>query len=255
MMAYINLDQLRQWLSTPATRPIVFVSIDFEYKCTNKDLTEVGLSILDTANVVIPETPTSPLEYAAAFAEHIKSHHLRVAEHHLWINTFPLGSDPAGFSPEFGKSKKVPARYLVERMRSIMWRTGWKREYVLVGCALENERGTLERLGFNLASFTYEVDIQQEDRSIRHDNHHGSLGKICGKLGLAAQNIHNAGNDARYTLECMLRQVAMTPAQQAQYAQGPTSSVNWEKSDSAAFNPEMLIGSVREPLMILDQTC
>lgn len=132
MMAYINLDQLRQELSTAGTSPIVFISIDFEYKCTNKDLTEVGLSILDTANVVIHETPMSSLEYAGVLAEQIKSHHLRVAEHYWWINTFPFGSDPAEFSPEFGKSKKVPARYLVGKTKSIMWITGWKREYLLV---------------------------------------------------------------------------------------------------------------------------
>lgn len=107
--------------------------------CQSFSRTELGLSILDTASVVIPETPTSSLEYAAVFAAHIKSHHLRVAKHHWWINSFLFGAGPAGFKPDFGKSKKVPARFLVGKMKSIMWRTGWKREYVLVGCALENQ--------------------------------------------------------------------------------------------------------------------
>lgn len=67
---------------------------------------------------------------------------------------------------------------------------------------------------------------------------------------MAAQNLHNAGNDARYTLECILGQVAMNTTQQTQYAQGPTSGVEWERDDSAAFIVEKFIEPVHKPLML-----
>ena len=85
---------------------------------------------------------------------------------------------------------------------------------------------------------------------IRRENRDGSLAKICGKLGLSAQNLHNAGNDARYTLECMLRQVAMNPAQQAQYAIGPYMRVIWEEGAPAPFIVEPSSVSVWNPLVL-----
>ena len=124
-MSYTNLTELRQWMSAAYTRPLIFVAVDFEHKCNNHNvLTEVGLSILDTANILPPATPTSSLQYTAVLTSHIKSYHLRVAEHYKWINRWLHGANPDGFQTEFGKSEKVPERRIVARMEEIIWKGG-----------------------------------------------------------------------------------------------------------------------------------
>lgn len=112
-------------------------------------------------------------------------------------------------------------------MKRIMWGSGQGKTNVLVGCALTNELSTLEKMAFNLSPIKHYIDIQVEDRSIRGNNHHGSLRKICEKLSLSVENLHNAGNDARYTLECLLRLAVLDSVQKVQYAASPTSIINW----------------------------
>ena len=227
MTTYIHLDRLRQLLSTADTRSIVFIAIDFELKWNTEEVTEIGLSVLnmDEISSTTRATPMSPLSYATTLAGHIKSYHLRTAQYYKWVNRFPPGSRPDGFGRQFGKSERIPAAKLVKRVKAIMWGSGQEKTCILVGCALTNEHRTLNHLAFDLSSIRYEVDIQVEDRTIRRRCHDGSLQKICGKLRLSAQDLHNAGNDARYTLECLLRLVVMSSVQKAQYALSPTSVI------------------------------
>lgn len=223
------MDRLRGLLSEVDTSSIVIIAIDFELTWNTKEVTEVGLSILNMDNVssTTLATPMSPLSYADNLAKHIKSYHLRTAQYYKWVNRFPPGSNPDGFDRRFGNSERIPAAKLVRRMKEIMWGSGQDKVYILMGCALENEHETLYHLAMDLSSIRHEIDIQVEDRRIRRRNKHGSLQKVCGKLGLPAQNLHNAGNDARYTLECLLRMVVMSSNQRGQYSWSPTSTIDW----------------------------
>ena len=150
MKTYIDLDRLRGLLSEVDTSSIVIIAIDFELTWNTKEVTEVGLSILNMDNVssTTLATPMSPLSYADNLAKHIKSYHLRTAQYYKWVNRFPPGSNPDGFDRRFGNSERIPAAKLVRRMKEIMWGSGQDKVYILVGCALENEHETLYHLAW-----------------------------------------------------------------------------------------------------------
>jgi DNA polymerase III alpha subunit (gram-positive type) len=56
-------------------------------------------------------------------------------------------------------------------------------------------------------AFMERIDTAKLYRIIRSELNQRSLASILGELGIIGWNLHNAGNDARYTLEALVRMI------------------------------------------------
>lgn len=81
------------------------------------------------------------------------------------------------------------------------------RKIVLVGHDLQADIAFLRQLGYdpgNLRHLLECTDTAHMYRSFRREPHNSGLGKILADLDIAGWDLHNAGNDAVYTLQAMI---------------------------------------------------
>lgn len=81
--------------------------------------------------------------------------------------------------------------------------TNTARKIVLVGHGLKNEVAFLKNLTFDLYSAPNLVAIV-DTQSIGFSKNQLGLKKLCQAVGIEPQSLHNAGNDAAYTLRAMI---------------------------------------------------
>lgn len=82
-----------------------------------------------------------------------------------------------------------------------------KRNIILVGHDTKQDVAYLRKLGYdvyNLSNLMEEVDTASMWRYLTRDSNPRSLGVILAELGITGWNLHNAGNDAVYTLQAMI---------------------------------------------------
>jgi DNA polymerase III epsilon subunit-like protein len=83
------------------------------------------------------------------------------------------------------------------------------RKLVLVGHGVGNDIDVLRNyVGLDMVE-RYKLDTMQ-DTSVVHQyqfnrQQGASLKNVCANLGMMPQNLHNAGNDAYYTLDALFR--------------------------------------------------
>ncbi|KAJ5736127.1 uncharacterized protein N7483_001252 [Penicillium malachiteum] len=195
----------------------VFVSIDCEWmERSSWALTEVGISILDTHDLVnLP-----PGDYGENWKKRIRSYHLRVSEHESHINQeFCLGC-PDKF--EWGQSYLIDHDHMGVTIDHYLSSHGAGRNLILVGLAMDHDLQILRRTGsvyFSQpegAMFNDRLDVAYLFRALRNiDVHHG-MARLLGELNeLHSEWLHNAGNDARYTMHALVR-IAMEAAGEKQ---------------------------------------
>lgn len=86
---------------------------------------------------------------------------------------------------------------------------GTSRNIVLVGHGLKNEVAFLKNLHFDLMSAPNVVAIV-DTQSIGPTKSQLGLKKLCQAVGMEPQSLHNAGNDAAYTLRALIQAVSKT---------------------------------------------
>jgi hypothetical protein len=205
----------------------IFISVDVECneRC-HEQVTEVGISTLDTVHLAgIP-----PGENAENWTSRICSHHLRVREYGHIVNRQYVTGCPGSF--EFGESEWVSKRNLADVVQACFQppytfgmedtdgvRLGSgpvykheKRNLILVGHNTSMDVKYLATLGIPVfedtrSSFLERIDTAELYRIIRSETNQRSLAGILGELGIIGWNLHNAGNDARYTLEALVRMI------------------------------------------------
>jgi hypothetical protein len=82
-----------------------------------------------------------------------------------------------------------------------------KRNIVLVGHDLSADINYLENLGYsvyNLSNLRGKTDTSDMYRAFRRETNPRNLGSILADLDITGWYLHNAGNDAVYTLQAML---------------------------------------------------
>lgn len=82
-----------------------------------------------------------------------------------------------------------------------------KRKIVLVGHDLAADISFLKTLGYdvtNLSNLLETADTALMWRYLKRENNPRNLGSILSELNLMGWNLHNAGNDAVYTLRAMI---------------------------------------------------
>lgn len=213
--------------SQPPPYPVddapVLISIDVEsYERDPRKITEVGISTLDTLDLV----GVAPNAFGSAWREKIRSRHFRIIENsHLENSEFVRGA-AADF--RFGKSEFIRLHEAPEIVATC-FRTPFsapeghvshesngedaakeKRKIVLVGHDFANDIRYMRNLGYdvkNLSNLSRQspiLDTQALYRSITGDKDPSKLSKILEDVDIAPFGLHNAGNDARYTMEALL---------------------------------------------------
>jgi hypothetical protein len=207
----------------PQDSPI-FYSIDVEWNERNfAQLTEIGISILDTLDIRgIP-----PGVNGENWVKRIKSAHLRTAEYKNFRNSqFVMGCPDMFF---FGESEIVPNDQMGRRT-DLFFATPYDgtedksrpdlpkhklgpRNIVLLG---HNPDADIKMLAERCTIFN-SMDLRPQKRirslldtqglfqSLRKQKNPSKLETILIDLGLEPQFLHNAGNDARFTLEALIR--------------------------------------------------
>ncbi|GFF83166.1 uncharacterized nucleolar protein C2C4.08 [Aspergillus udagawae] len=211
----------------PLWREPILISVDVECneRC-HEQVTEVGISTLDTIDLV----GTPPGENAENWTSRIRSRHLRVREYGHIVNRQYVAGCPGSF--EFGESEWVskgkladvvqacfqpPYSFGIEGTDGVRLKRGpehkhQKRNLILVGHNTSMDVKYLASLGIPVfenvtTAFLERIDTADLYRIIRCEANQRSLAGILGELGIIGWNLHNAGNDARYTLEALLRMV------------------------------------------------
>lgn len=187
--------------------PTFFVSVDVEaFERDQKCITEIGISTLDTEDLI---GTTSGGTGSINWGEKIVSRHFRIREYgHLRNKAFVEGC-PADFC--FGKSDWLKEMEAPSAIRScftpaapVSTGDGAKR-VVLVAHNVEADIKYLQSLGLQpLALANDFLDTSNLYQALRRQDRQPSLASVLLDLGIAAKYLHNAGNDARYTLQAML---------------------------------------------------
>jgi hypothetical protein len=204
-------------LDKPAPCPFfeepVFISLDVEVneRCHTL-VTEVGISTLDTRDLI----GVAPGSLGENWQSRIKSRHLRVQEHAHHVNSLYIRGCPDKF--EFGTSEWVAADNVSTMVQKSFALPAFfdgpdkkLRPLVLVGHSLASDIQYLELADVHIIDesdgkpqFTDRIDTATSFMIIRGETEPRSLGAVIGELGMTGWNLHNAGNDARYTMQVLV---------------------------------------------------
>ncbi|KAJ5492842.1 hypothetical protein N7539_001588 [Penicillium diatomitis] len=209
----------------------IFISIDAEWKEFNSSqITELGISTLDTVDI----RSIAPGSHGEKWTSFIRSHHFRISEYTTWCNRKYVKGCPHKFA--FGFSRVVSERLIGDRLdeffaslsgsgpgsANVQGKKGAastkstafpRRKLILVGhdphgdIKIFADRSPLfQSLSTDRENGFLEVlDTQKLYRHFCSDRCDRSLENMLRGLGIKYQHLHNAGNDARFTLEALLR--------------------------------------------------
>ena len=264
----------------------VFISIDVECnERAHSQITEVGVSTLDSLDLV----KVPPGEKCENWSRLIQSRHFRTREYQHVVNREFLAGCPDKF--EFGKSEWVSVRDLRDTMDSCFRppysfgdrigdeedvvvsmpiRKLRNRRVVLVGHNPAADVAYLQSIGVSIAQdrsadggpssyFLDVLDTATLFRTYRGEAATRTLGNVLNAFNLVGWNLHNAGNDAHYTMEAVIH-IALNSRRHAEpgtgnvpmtndspvVAQVPVASPVQGQSPSAGGNEHDGVEQVRE---------
>jgi hypothetical protein len=200
---------------------VVFICVDVEsYERAHHKITEIGIATLDTRDLA----DIAPGKDGEAWRISIKARHFRIKEHRHLVNLEFVHGDPDGF--EFGESTLVSLEeapsYVAacfhhpfgahssntaeEAMVNIALRHvdfAEKRNLVILGHDTLSDVQYLQKLGYNpmkVENIIEAMDTAKMYQAWRRDPQPTNLGRIMNDFDVAAWKLHNAGNDAMYTV-------------------------------------------------------
>ncbi|EPS42866.1 hypothetical protein H072_3232 [Dactylellina haptotyla CBS 200.50] len=174
-----------------------FFSIDVESWEKNHDIiTEVGITRY---------LPRKGGWMINSSSNEIESDHIIIKEHRFYKNGDYVADASGNF--EFGDSRFVPLTDLKATIASFMKTPSTiERQFVLVGHDVNVDIEYLRKLGYDLETIGFAVvfDTVEMWKAMAGTLNGISLNRLCGELNIPAWNLHNAGNDARYTMTAFL---------------------------------------------------
>lgn len=194
---------------------MVFICVDVEaYERNTKLITEIGIATLDTKDIAA----IKPGEGGADWMSVIRARHFRINEHkHLNNVEFVAGcADKFEFgASEFINLKDAPhiVASCFKHPFSKAEETSFgheehpKRNIILVGHDISADISFLQTIGYdvhNLSNLVETADTAFMWRYLKRESNPRNLGSILAELGIIGWNLHNAGNDAVYTLQAMI---------------------------------------------------
>lgn len=198
---------------------VVFVAIDIEvHERAHSQITEIGIATLDTRDIA----HLAPSENGLSWHSKIRARHFRIEEYAHHVNHEYVRGCPDRF--EFGTSEFIPLREAKSKITecfrppfatarnagevSNTEPTGAARNTVLVGHDIKADLSYLRRLGFNpeteVTNLIGTLDSATMYATWRRDHQISSLGKVLADYDIVGWNLHNAGNDAVYTIQALL---------------------------------------------------
>ncbi|KAK4196482.1 putative exonuclease [Triangularia verruculosa] len=184
-----------------AESPVVrFVAIDLEAWEQNLDvITEVGIAILDTSDL----KNSTPGKNGRNWFDAIKARHIHVAENRCFENYRYVQSCPENF--DFGQTELIFGHDVPNIMRSII--NNSPHPVVLVFHESKADIKFLKTINYNIYEAKNVIELVDtkylHQYAIRSGNQ-PSVGTVCDYLEIHTKNLHNAGNDAVYTLQAMI---------------------------------------------------
>ncbi|KAF2810834.1 uncharacterized protein BDZ99DRAFT_561320 [Mytilinidion resinicola] len=195
----------------------VINSIDCEeFEYNPHRMTEVGVAVLDTRDI----RGKAPGEQCKNWLEHVWFYHFRICETGHLVNKNHCKGNPNGF--DFGKSLWVKMEHVKDILVELFSVpvAGVEHERVpgeplrpviLLGHALQNDLKILKKnVGFDpteLGTMAATIDTQHivREHGIRNSKTGSlrdwiNLGDLINQLGGSGRDLHNAGNDAAYTM-------------------------------------------------------
>ncbi|KAI1762489.1 hypothetical protein GGR53DRAFT_468238 [Hypoxylon sp. FL1150] len=171
-----------------------FVCVDVEaWERATHVVTEVGLAILDTRDII--SVPPGGSRVGYNWFTLIKSYHFRIREHLDKIN--------------YRQSLIVSSRHISRILSTIIEdkESDDKRPIVMVGHDIGQDLKYLKKVGYNIwraPHFSDEVDTQSMFQRYEKSMNGRGLQGVCQDLHIPGHHFHNAGNDATYTLRAMI---------------------------------------------------
>ena len=202
--------------------PVLFISVDVEAFEHNQSLiTELGVSTLATQDLL----QIQPGVKGSNWVGKIRSHHFRVREHGHLVNKRYVEGCPGKF--DFGDSRWISIKDVGTVLKEYcdpaqLSHSGETYKVVLVGHDVSADIRYFNKIGLDVVEiFSDCIDTSNLYKASNRDNRQYSLSALLLRYGIAARNLHNAGNDARFTL-CVMVAVAID------HFQNKKSAKDWE---------------------------
>jgi len=203
---------------------VVFVCVDVEsYERAHHKITEIGVATLDTRDL----SGVAPGPHGEAWRAKIRARHFRIQEHAHLVNSQFVSGCPDRF--DFGQSswvrlKEAPAM-VADCFRppfaahpdqeydgkysntSNTAGPGEQRNLIFLGHDTLSDVKYLQQLGFDpltLPNLLEAQDTATMYRVWRREQQPTKLGNILYDFDIPGFNLHNAGNDAVFTVQAML---------------------------------------------------
>ena len=224
---------------------VIFIAIDCEaYERSPRVITEVGVATLDTRDLhgMAPGTETG-----TAWQQYIRARHFRIAEYKNYTNSEFVSGCPDRF--EFGKSEFV-GKDLISKKLAECFKQPYsgsagssmseeRRTIVFVGHNVSQDISYLRQIGFSLSNYGNviidNIDTAQMFRAYCKEPEARSLGTMLNYFDLQGWYLHNAGNDAVYTLWAMLAICVKTAAERGTDAAAAREAQVLEKKRAEAI--------------------
>lgn len=194
---------------------VIFISIDVEaWEEQHRPITEVGIATLDTRDL----TSLAPGSDGSGWQNAIRARHFLIKEEMHHVNHRFVEGCPDKFEFNNHKSDVTPFAQIGKAITNCfsppysnsspsMKDKIEKRKVVLVGQDINQDISYLKQLGISITSFTCiadTVDTASLFRVYTKEANSRSLGHILFEFDLMGWHLHNAGNDAVYTLWAMM---------------------------------------------------
>ncbi|MCJ1232177.1 hypothetical protein MMC14_000126 [Varicellaria rhodocarpa] len=199
---------------TPGTLPgtlnsrTMFLSVDVEaYEFDQKRITEIGISTLETVDLF--EIP--PGVNGKNWAAKVQSRHFRIQECAHLVNKKHVKGCPDKF--EFGKSEFIPLKDVKSKLERCFLPSdsplglysGGTCKVVLVAHNASADIKYLTELGFNVTEKISDcIDTSDLYKVVRRQAREVGLSTLMLRYGIPGDHLHNAGNDASYTLRALI---------------------------------------------------
>ncbi|KAH6624997.1 hypothetical protein B0J18DRAFT_197574 [Chaetomium sp. MPI-SDFR-AT-0129] len=206
----VDVDLLKHVAHEPEGS-VLFVAIDIEaWEKDHNMITEVGIAILDTLVV----RPIPPGENGVNWLPLIEARHIRVQENSWALNSRYVHGCPDRFN--FGTSEFVKLDDISQLIKNIIddatlvdpaTGTAQPRPVVLVFHEATSDLKYLQCVSYHAGDADNVIDVADTRvmyQSLVRKNDASSLVAALDYLELPHKNLHNAGNDAVYTLQAMV---------------------------------------------------
>ncbi|PFH57514.1 hypothetical protein XA68_14917 [Ophiocordyceps unilateralis] len=183
--------------------PVVLVCMDVEaLEAAPHPVSEIGIAILDTGRIRgIPSDAAG-----SGWWQFIEAYHLRTKEFSGMVNYKYVRGCPDAF--DFGTSEFPTKSKLVDAVQSILKPYfEQNRGLVFIGHDTSSDLRYLSQIGLDvldLPGMLCEIDSKALHQAWKNSDDGRSLEAVLSDLNIPNTNLHNAGNDAVFTLRAVI---------------------------------------------------